>query len=60
MKQKFFNDTNGVVSRYSSWIKWPLGPLFAFFDHIKKVTINLSMKLSLKCKSNDLGYLLFC
>ena len=47
-----FNTTNGVVNRQGSWIKWPLGPLFAFLDH-NKVTINLPIKLSLKRKAND-------
>ena len=50
--REFFNTANGVASRQGSWIKWPLGPLFAFLDH-NKVTINLPIKLSLKHKAND-------
>ena len=41
MKRKeVFNIANGVANRQGGWIKWPLGPLFAFLDH-NKVTINL-------------------
>ena len=47
-----FNTANGVANRQGSWIKWPLGSLFAFLDH-NKVTINLPIKLSLKRKAND-------
>ena len=46
------NTANGVANRQGGWIEWPLGPLFAFLDH-NKVTINLPIKLSLKCKAND-------
>ena len=50
--KEVFNIANGVANRQGSWIKWPLGPLFAFVDH-NKVTINLPIKLSLKRKAND-------
>ena len=50
--REVFNIANGVANRQGSWIKWTLGPLFAFLDH-NKVTINLPIKLSLKCKAND-------
>ena len=50
--REVFNTANGVANRQGSWIKWPLGPLFAFLDH-NKVTINLPIKLSLKHKAND-------
>ena len=50
--REVFNTANGVANRQGSWIKWPLGPLFAFSDH-NKVTINLPIKLSLKHKAND-------
>ena len=50
--REVFNTANDVANRQGGWIKWPLGPLFAFLDH-NKVTINLPMKLSLKCKAND-------
>ena len=50
--REIFNTANDVANRQGSWIKWPLGPLFAFVDH-NKVTINLPIKLSLKCKAND-------
>ena len=46
--REVFNTANGVANRQGSWIKLPLGPLFAFLDH-NKVTI----KLSLKRKAND-------
>ena len=39
-RKEVYNNANGVVNRFGSWIKWPLGSIFAFFDH-KKVTINL-------------------
>ena len=39
-RREVFNTANGVANRQGSWIKWPLGPLFAFLDH-NKVTINL-------------------
>ena len=53
MKRKeVFNTANGVANRQGSWIKWPLGPLFAFLGH-NKVTIILPIKLSLKRKAID-------
>ena len=51
-RREVFNTANGVANRQGSWIKWPLGPLFAFLDH-NKVTINLPIKLGLKHKAND-------
>ena len=51
-RREVFNTANGVANRQGSWIKWPLGPLFAFLDH-NEVTINLPIKLSLKRKAND-------
>ena len=51
-RREVFNIANGVANRQGGWIKWPLGPLFAFVDH-NKVTINLPIKLSLKRKAND-------
>ena len=58
-RREVFNTANGVANRQGSWIKWPLGPLFAFLDH-NKVTINLPIKLSLKRKAYDWGYLVWC
>ena len=51
-RREVFNTANGVANRQGSWIKWPLGPLFAFLDH-NKVTKNLPIKLSFKRKAND-------
>ena len=30
--KEVFNIANGVANRHGGWIKWPLGPLFAFVE----------------------------
>ena len=50
--RELYNNPNGTTNRTGFWIKWPLSPLFGYLDH-DKVSVNLPLKLQLRCKENN-------